>query len=244
MYKQLLAALSCIGLSLGPVYAETTDEPCILALLTDLYGTKTYQVVTTNDLPSLKSEAKLDNDAMPKAYRNLRAAWRREHEAANPQPAQPVPNSTGQVFQVRTRIPPYPMKRLPPPREVRQVGVFPTAAAAEERKKVFEDLETARLESMAADQFKAAEASSAPSKYSFKKPSRAPAASHAKPADPAGDKKLIDELIQEIAKVRAESDLQRSATGLKTPENADRRKLGDPVKLQGATLKSNTEFNK
>ena len=191
MMKRLVITgfvLLMLGLARGQAQ---TNNAYVLVGLTGYDGAKTFDVVAPDAFATLAHEAKLDNEARPKAYANMVKAWREAHAKSekNAKNDKPAPHE------------PFPLK-CPPPREVRQLGVFPTPEAANQQKQTLEAQEAARLKRLAAEEER--QKPPEPVETGLKHPPRHAPTNVAKAPDSALVKQTLDSLISEVATVRAD----------------------------------------
>lgn len=203
MIKRLLIA-GFLFLSLGLARGQAqTNESFVLVGLTGYDGAKTFDVVAPDAFTTLVHEAKLDNEALPKAYSNMLKSWREAHaknekKDKNEKPATHVP---------------FPFK-CPAPREVRQLGVYPTADEANKEKQTLQDQEAARLKRLAAEEERLKPP--APAETGLKHPARHASGNTAKAPDATLITQTMAALISEIATVRADI---AAAANAKTDDN-------------------------
>jgi hypothetical protein len=161
---------------------------------------------------ALTESADLDNAALQEAYRNIRQKWQESHKRKETRTV--TVNGQAKQIDVEVQGPPCPLKR-PAPREVRVLGSFRTAEAAdraklqkEERAAAHSRTETATGKSMTVGPG---------TDYKLKRPERMIAGAAA-PADDTELAELTDALMREVATVRSrlESEKSGQTTGLKT----------------------------
>lgn len=195
-----LAALAAVIWTAGaPARAGDTY---LLAGLTGYDGSKTFKVVSTNEFSELLRDAKLDNEALPKAYANLRKAWRDAHggEAGH------AKDKTKTKGQARSEALPI---ACPPPREVRQLGAFPTAEAADKELKAREAQEAARLKRVQDE--KARVTPPPPTETGLKRPPVQAPKNRVQEPDALLQQATLKALIEEIVTVRADIAASRTA---------------------------------
>lgn len=191
MIKRLvIAGFFFLTLGLARGQAET-NQTYVLVGLTGYDGVKTFDVVAPDAFATLTHEAKLDNEALPKAYANMLKAWHEAHaktekKGKNDKPAPHVP---------------FPFK-CPAPREVKQLGVYPTADAANKQKQSLEEQEAARIKRQEAEEER--QKPPAIADTGLKRPAQHASSNMAKKPDAVLVSQTMTALISEIATVRAD----------------------------------------
>jgi len=194
MLKRLALAgvLLALGLSCGQAQTNSTY---IVVGLTGYDGAKTFDAVTPEAFAGLAHEAKLDNEALPRAYANLLSAWHATHAKKD------KTDKGGKGGKGESHPEPFPLK-MPAPREVRQLGSYPTADAAAKQKQDLEAQEAARLKRLEAEEERLKPTALADT--GLKRPPQHAPTNQAKSPDAALVKATLDALISEIATVRAD----------------------------------------
>jgi len=213
MIKRVSIAGVLLMLGLASGHAQTSNT-YVLVGLTGYDGAKTFDVVSTNAFTDLVREAKLDNEALPRAYANLANAWRDAHA------------KSGNVANQPSHPEPFPLKS-PAPREVRQLGLFGTADAAKKQKQELEGQEAARLKRLEADEER--RKPPAPVETGLKRPPRRAPSNVAQAPDPTVVKETLAALVSEIATVRADIAAGVKAAATKTaPASAPKAPKAPP----------------
>ena len=194
-YMRLVMLLALLGVRQAAAESGTSF---VLAGLTGYDGTRTFKVVSTNAFAELVRDARLDNEALPKAYASLRKAWRDAHARENDNKKQKAAG----------RDESFPIA-CPAPREVRQLGVFPTAEAADKDLKAREAQEAERVKRAEAE--KSRPAAPPPANTGLKRPPVQAPRNRAQEPDPALQQSTLKALVEEIAVVRQEMQASRDA---------------------------------
>ncbi|MDD4873187.1 MAG: hypothetical protein PHR77_21750 [Kiritimatiellae bacterium] len=135
MMKHIKLIGLLFGISVSVAIAQKS-EMHILVRVTNFDGSSTIEDVTQAQLATLRKNIMLENNLIKDAYANVSKEWRKSNET----------NTIGQVItyknvkrtvQVRAPNRPFPLKR-PAPREISQLGSFPTPEAAAEKKSALE----------------------------------------------------------------------------------------------------------
>lgn len=207
----------------------------VLVRMTDYEGMTTYKSASPDEFRELVNAAKKDNAVLAKAYNNLRGEWKKTKTRTEMRNV----NYGGKTRQVQTEIPPppFPIKKCPAPREVKQAGLYATAEELEKAKAPLEESEKNRRERVSKE--KAAKEAAADSTFipmgggqqdmgglaravpiTTKKQTARKPAKPAKPVSPVSEEDMMNNLIKEIEKLVIENDAAGAATGLRGTDNS------------------------
>lgn len=197
----------------GAARAEERQELRQLVEISGFDEPTSYRVTTPDEVRSFTESAELDNAALQEAYRGIREKWQESHKRKETRTV----TVNGQAKQIEEEVqgPPFPLKR-PAPREVRVLGSFRTAEAAERARQQREERAAARARKATAPERNLTVSTA--TDYQLKRPERMMAGSRAGSPENGEQAELMDQLIREVATVRARlaNEKVRAAAGLKT----------------------------
>lgn len=197
------------------VPAAVQEAPAfIVAVTTEFDGTKTFSILSPDEMKTLKQSIAAENVAARKAYAKVKKAWRDKYDIPAPAaPAQAVDTNqvpAGGVFvAAKPKVPQFPIK-ICPVKGVRQLEACRTEEVANQRKTFYEGREAEQQgKADAANSSKSLgtgnDASFSPSK--FKKKDSAPA------IDPNVRKEVMKQFADELAKILSGSGDEKNKPG-------------------------------
>jgi hypothetical protein len=187
-----------------------TGEMHILIRVSNFDGSSTIEDVTQTQLATLRKDIMLENDLMKTAYANVSKEWRKSHETNTIDQVITYKN-VKRTVQVKAPNRPFPLKR-PAPREISQIGSFPTAEAAAERKSAIESTMkpvVAKKSDEAENKTKAEPADGNKGESSKKEISRKESSRN----DNADTEQLFKSLMDELARLKSEPAVPQKTGG-------------------------------
>ena len=184
----------------------TEEAPAfIVAVTTEFNGTKTFAILSPDEMKTLRQSVPAENSAARRAYNKVKKAWRDKYDPPTTSQAvvtNQTPVAGGYVAAPpKPKVPPFPIKSCPV-KEVRQLEACRTEESANQRKTFYENRD-AELQSKAeaSSSLKGLgtgnDASFSPSK--FKKKDSAPT------VDPKAREEVMKQFEDELAKILAGS---------------------------------------
>lgn len=218
--------------------APATNSIYALISVNNLDGTETHQVLSLEDLAAFRKEIVAKNAALNDAYAKLRADWKAKHEVkietTTPDGKAKDPKTLQEEVKAQAKARIFPLSK-PRPFEVRNLGNFPTQAAAEERKKALEEALAALAAKEAQAKTPAPTARPADSKYAIARPAARQIGSAPPPRKETGTsdkqpKELLDQLQKEMDRILAQKPDDGGDKTLKTTPPSGAGKSGTSLK--------------